>query len=71
MLPLMIKGKETTFAVVLMTASSELRRRYIEYLYDNSDLISNLSPKNVATKTKSHQGELLKVVIRMLKCISP
>ena len=35
MLPLAVKDKEATFALVLMTADPQLRKRDIEDLYDN------------------------------------
>ena len=38
MLLLTIKGKEATFAMVLMTADSLLRRKDIKGFYDNSYL---------------------------------
>jgi hypothetical protein len=36
MLPLTIRGKEATLAVILMTADSQLRKRDIEGYFDNS-----------------------------------
>ena len=59
-----VKGKEASFVVVSMTADSKLRKRYIEYFWDNS----TTSLKKVTVKAESHQRELF--VIIMLRCSS-
>ena len=68
MLPLTIKSKVTTFAMLLMTADSQLRMKDIESLYDNDDNYSSIPScqKKVRAWTESHQRELLKIVLRLL-----
>lgn len=56
------KGQETTFAMVLVTADSQPRKRDREGFCD-------LPPPQVTAWTESHRREILK--IRMLKCRSP
>lgn len=43
-LPLTVKGKEATIAMVLMTADAQLRKRDTGGFYDNPDLHSNPTP---------------------------
>jgi hypothetical protein len=68
---LTVKVKEATFAVILMTADSQLREENREGFCDNFYHLSP-APQNVTTQTESHGKEKhLKIVIRMLKCSSP
>lgn len=57
---LTVKGKEATFAVELMAADSELRKRHMEGFCGNQ-LSKSKSLEN-------HQREFLKMMTRMLKC---
>lgn len=62
-LRLPVKSKEASFALLLMTTDSELRKRDIE------GFCNNLYPCN--SLNRNHQREQLKTVIKMGKCSSP
>ena len=62
--PVDLKGKESTFDI---TDGKEGHRRLL--LQKLSPLVS--VPPKATAETESHQRELLKIVIRILKCSSP
>lgn len=66
-LPLTVKSKEATFAVVSMTADAQLRGRDVEGLCDKPGFPPT---PQITAKTGSHQNELLQIMVRMLKCSS-
>ena len=65
MFPLTVKDKEATFAVVSMTADSQLRKRDTEGFDDNPFLNPHSTPSpTVTTWRGSHQRELLKTLLK-------
>lgn len=62
--PLTTKGKEATFAVALMTAVSQLRKRDIEGFIDNA--YPHTTPRTKVPRQETIE-KLFKIMIKMLK----